>query len=82
MPLTRPATPLLVTDREAATLLSIGRATLHRLRAAGQFPPGVKLGRCLRFRLDQLQSFLDCGCDMIRWRALHEQPRRPSRVGS
>src|SRR5262245_49476717 len=72
--------PLLIPDIEAARVCGISRATLHRLRAAGQFPPGVKLGRALRFKLSDLETFVACDCDVVRWRALQEQIHRPNRI--
>ena len=60
--------PLLIRDTEAAVICGISRATLHRRRAAGQFPPGLKIGRCLRWRVADLESFVACNCDIVRGR--------------
>jgi predicted DNA-binding transcriptional regulator AlpA len=69
---------LLVDDRTAAAMLSISRAHLHRLRSAGHFVPGVKIGRCLRFRAADLQTFVDCECDIVRWRGFQAMEGRRS----
>lgn len=78
--LTAPApAPLLVDDKTAAAMLSVSRATLHRRRAAGQFVPAVRCGRCLRYRVADLESFVVCGLDIDRWRAL-QTPQRLARA--
>jgi len=68
--------PLLVSDRQAAAMLSISRAHLHRLRAAGRFVPGLKIGKSLRFKVSDLESFVAAGCDFDRWHAMHDQRAR------
>lgn len=75
MQLSDPA--LLVDDRAAAAMLGISRAHLHRLRAAGKFPVGVKLGRALRFDRAELTAWVGAGCpDMAIWRATMAQKKR------
>jgi excisionase family DNA binding protein len=73
-----PVAALLIDDRAAAELLGISRAHLHRLRAAGQFIPAVKIGRCLRFRRADVESFVAAGCDIVRWRGLQAMESRRS----
>lgn len=64
------AEPLLVSDREAAAMLSISRAHLHRLRAAGKFPDAIRLGRALRFDRAELTEWAAARCpDLATWRA-------------
>ncbi|MBX7106182.1 MAG: helix-turn-helix domain-containing protein [Gemmataceae bacterium] len=69
-----------IDDRVAAASFSISRAHLHRLRAAGRFPAGVKLGRALRFDREELLRWGVAGCpDMTVWHAMQEQARRTRR---
>jgi excisionase family DNA binding protein len=80
MPLTAPTAPLFITDREAAALLSIGRATLARLRASGRFgPPAIRLGRSVRFDREEVISWAQAGAPTAAiWRAMREQQDRRS----
>jgi excisionase family DNA binding protein len=72
---------LLVDDRTCAKLLGVSRATIHRMHAAGQFIPTVRIGRCLRFRAADVRSFVECGCDIVRWRGLQAvEGRRSARA--
>jgi excisionase family DNA binding protein len=73
---------LLIGDREAAELLSISRAHLHRLRAAGRFPEAIRLGRALRFDRAELLAWTQARCpDLVTWRAMRAAAgRRAARV--
>jgi len=73
--------PQLLIDDRAAAMLSVSRPTVHRLRAAGQFVTGVKIGKSLRFKVSDLESFVACGCDFDRWKAVQEQRARLRTVG-
>jgi excisionase family DNA binding protein len=48
---------LLLTNEDAAELLSISRATLYRLVWRGELTP-VKIGRAVRFPREQLAAFV------------------------
>jgi excisionase family DNA binding protein len=50
--------PLLVTVREAARLLALGRSTVYELIAAGQLPT-IHIGRSVRIRVDDLRALID-----------------------
>lgn len=50
--------PLLVNDKKAAELLSIGRSTLWRGVEQGIFPKPVKFGGITRWRVADLQQFV------------------------
>lgn len=50
----------LKTVRETQEILSCSRTTLHRLSQAGRLTP-VKLGRSVRFRLDQIEQVAQHG---------------------
>ena len=52
------ARPLLVSAKEAAALLGIGRTMLYELIGRGELVP-VHIGRCVRFRVRELESFVD-----------------------
>jgi predicted DNA-binding transcriptional regulator AlpA len=54
--------PLLIDRRELARLLSVGVATLDRMRAAGRIPPPLTFSSgCVRWRLDEVRAWLDAG---------------------
>jgi excisionase family DNA binding protein len=83
VPIDSPAAvaPLLIDAVGVARLLGIGKATVWRLVAAGQLPPSLKLGRRRLWRMADLESFVACGCDVDRWRALNAtEGRRPARA--
>jgi excisionase family DNA binding protein len=51
-------TTLLVTAREAARMLGVGRTTLYALMNQGQLRP-VHIGRSVRIPLAELERFVD-----------------------
>jgi excisionase family DNA binding protein len=53
--------PLLVDPKQAAWLLGIGRTTLYELIAAGTLRP-MRIGRCVRFSVADLERFVANGC--------------------
>jgi excisionase family DNA binding protein len=53
--------PLLVDAKGAARLLGIGRTTLYELMKAGAIAP-VRIGRCVRFPVAELERFVAGGC--------------------
>jgi excisionase family DNA binding protein len=70
-------TALLVTDVEAAELLAISRAHLHRLRAAGRFPEAIRLGRKLLFDRAELTAWTAAKCpDLRTWQAMRAGAER------
>ena len=48
---------LLLTPRQAATALAISPRKLWSLTASGEIP-SVRLGRCVRYPIDQLQAWI------------------------
>jgi excisionase family DNA binding protein len=74
--------PLLIADVEAARLLGISRAHLHRLRVAGRFPEAIRLGRALRFDRAELVEWAAQKCpDLATWRAMRAAAgRRNNRI--
>jgi excisionase family DNA binding protein len=70
-------TPLLITDLDAAALLGISRAHLHRLRVAGKFPEAIRLGRALRFDRAELVAWAQAKCpDLAQWKAMQAATNR------
>ena len=54
--------PILISAREAAALLGIGRRTFYRLHSSGRVPLPVRLGGVVRWRLEELQRWTQAGC--------------------
>ncbi len=50
---------LLIPDKEAAAMLSIGRSTFWREVAAGNLPQPVKIGGVTRWRLSDLRRCVE-----------------------
>jgi hypothetical protein len=49
----------LLTERQAAKLLAVSCAVLRKWRRAGEPPQFVKCGRCVRYDLRSLESFVN-----------------------
>lgn len=49
----------LMTEREAAAHLRVSIKTLQSWRLQGKGPRFLKLGRCVRYKLDDLTRFLE-----------------------
>lgn len=52
----------LLSARETAEDLGISIRTLRRLADAGKGPKPVRIGRCLRWRLADIKSWISAGC--------------------
>lgn len=51
--------PLTINDKEAASVLEVKPGTLSVWRSTGRYPlPYVKVGRSVRYRLDDLAQFI------------------------
>jgi len=73
--------PVLIGDMEAARLLSISRAHLHRLRSADKFPEAIRLGWALRFDRQELLEWAAARCpDLTTWRAMKAATGRRLKV--
>jgi excisionase family DNA binding protein len=48
----------LITEREAADLLTLSVKTLRNWRLSGYGPPHLKVGRLVRYRLSDLKAWL------------------------
>ena len=44
---------------ELASLLGISLATIYRWRSRGDGPPGIRVGRHVRYRLEEVDRWLD-----------------------
>jgi predicted DNA-binding transcriptional regulator AlpA len=66
------APSLLIPDLEVCRLAGIGRTTFHRLRAAGKVgPQAVRLGRAVRYRREEVISWIAADCpDARTWAAM------------
>jgi excisionase family DNA binding protein len=51
--------PILLTEQQAAQVLTVKEKTLQAWRVRGGGPKFVKLGRCVRYRREDLDKFLD-----------------------
>lgn len=49
-------------DVTLGTLLGISRSMVHKLNSAGKLPAPVRLGRCLRWRADEIAAWVAAGC--------------------
>ena len=60
MPQTRSST--LLTDHDVAQQLGVSRSFVHKLRSQGKLPDAIRLGRCLRWRSDEIADWVAAGC--------------------
>lgn len=82
-PANAPDFALLIPDTEAARLCGIGRATWHRLRAAGKIGPRpIRLGRRVLYLRSECIAWAEAGVpDSQTWTAMRAiESRRPARV--
>jgi len=62
---------ILVKAGEAAHLLGVSRAHFYRMHNAGKIPPPVRLGGCVRWRVDELLDWIEAGMpNRQRWQAM------------
>ena len=68
--------PILVDAKDAAALLGISRAHLHNLRSSGRIPKPERLGRAVRWSVEELLAWSRAGCPARdRWETLRESSR-------
>lgn len=60
--MSEPVEPILIDLATVAALLAISKPTAERLLASHRMPAGVRLGRCLRFRRDVIERWVNAGC--------------------
>jgi excisionase family DNA binding protein len=56
---------LLIDAREFARLLGVSQRTLWRLLAARQLIPPLKLGGSTRWRISDVQAWIEGGCEPV-----------------
>jgi excisionase family DNA binding protein len=56
----------LIDAPEAADRLRVSVRTLRRLTDAGRCPAPIRVGRCLRWRSSDLDTWIAAGCPMER----------------
>ncbi len=72
MPIETPE-KLLLSDKEAAELLGIGRTLLWGLHSAGKIPLPVRLGRRTLWNVEELRNWTAAGCPARdRWVLMQE----------
>jgi len=49
----------LLTIKDTADILKVSERHLANLSKRGQFPPPVKLGRCVRYKRDDVSRWID-----------------------
>ena len=54
--------PALMTVEQLAKVLQVSIRSVWRMRSAGQVPPPVKIGGGVRWRVRDVQSWIDEGC--------------------
>lgn len=70
---TNESPPLLVDAKTAARLCGIGTSTFWRWDGAGRIPRPVRLGGTTRWRLAELEAWIEAGCpDRAAWKSLKE----------
>jgi hypothetical protein len=72
--------PLLICDLEAARICGVCRVSWHRFRAAGKLPPSIGLGRCVRWRRNDVLLRVEWGCPDARGFEDRLASRRPLKV--
>jgi excisionase family DNA binding protein len=53
----------LMTTSEVADYLAVPVTTLYRWRGTGEGPRALRIGKHLRFRVEDLNTWLDCRAD-------------------
>lgn len=60
--LTKTPEPLLVRADQASALCGLSVSTWYQLKASGQLPPSVKLGKARLWPMNTLQRWVRLGC--------------------
>ena len=55
----------LITTEELAAYLSVPRSTLYAWRYRGEGPPAIRVGRYLRYRMTEVEGWLDLRSDDV-----------------
>ena len=66
--------PLLLTVKQVADALSVSERHVHKLNNSGRLPRPVRLGRSVRWRREELESWVEAGSpDRARWETLNKK---------
>lgn len=57
-----PASPLLLSAKEASKMLSIGRTLFYGLHSSARIPEPVRLGNRTLWNRSELEQWTNCGC--------------------
>ncbi len=52
----------LMSARQVAELLNISTRTLWRLKSAGRLPAAIRIGKSIRWRREDLDTWIEEGC--------------------
>ncbi len=52
----------LMSARQVAELLNISTRTLWRLKSAGRLPSAIRIGKSIRWRREDLNTWIEEGC--------------------
>ena len=64
--------PQLLSAKELAKVMSLSPRTVFRLRSSRRLPFPVYVGSSLRWRLSDIKLFLECDCDMAKFKAMKQ----------
>ena len=65
---------LLVSAEVAAHLLSISKASFYAMKAASRLPAPVHFGRMVRWNVEELRQWVNCGCPAWwQWKELRHE---------
>jgi excisionase family DNA binding protein len=71
------AASLLLSADQLAHELSVSTRTISRLASSGKLPKPLRLGRSVRWRRDEVVSWLAAGCpDRQKWEAVRAKVER------
>lgn len=71
-----PKQALAISAKELAERLSLSTRTVWRLLSAGKLPKPVSIGGSKRFRMSDVNMFLECDCDISVYLARKEEEKR------
>ncbi len=56
----------LVTVEQVAEMLQIATRSVWRLRDSGKMPSPISLGKCVRWKADEMEAWITDGCPDVR----------------
>jgi len=62
----------LVSAKQLAKMLSTSVRSVWRYRASGHLPKTVKISGAIRWKMSDIELFLECDCDMAKYKARKE----------